>query len=258
MITKQKYKISFPHGIMFHHFHNKEKKYQGSINAKDLEELILFIGRDNLLNAEEWFNEFLDKGKLLKKVCLTFDDCLISQYQIALPVLKKFDLTAFWFPYTSIFFEKKADLEIYRYFRLHYFKSINYFYEYFTQNLKKKIRDKVSKIKLQTLKNLKNTYPFYTYEDLIFRITRDKILGVKEYHRSMDKLLKRFGIDKKKLIPKLFISQKQLKILNKNHIIGLHSHSHPTCITDLSKKDQFYEYQKNIYNLKKIINLKKI
>ena len=86
MKANQKYKILFPHGIMFHHFHKNKKTYQGSINANDLEKIILFIVRKNIINADEWLKEYLIKGNKLRKVCFTFDDCLISQFKIALPI----------------------------------------------------------------------------------------------------------------------------------------------------------------------------
>ena len=38
-----------------------------------------------------------------------------------------------------------------------------------------------------------------------------------------------------------------------NHIIGLHSHNHPTNINILSKRDQLKEYRQNINSLTKII-----
>ena len=47
---------------MFHHFHKNKKTYQGSINANDLEKIILFIGRKNILNADE-FKRIFNKRK---------------------------------------------------------------------------------------------------------------------------------------------------------------------------------------------------
>ncbi len=44
------YKIKFPHGIMFHHFHGKNHPIvQGSIGEKTLSDIIEFIGIVNLL-----------------------------------------------------------------------------------------------------------------------------------------------------------------------------------------------------------------
>ena len=87
----------FLHGVMFHHFHDKKKhiKSQGSIDAKDLTKIIKFIGRKNILNADEFLNKKNSKF-LSNKVCLTFDDGLKSQYDIVsiifLICLKYFEL----------------------------------------------------------------------------------------------------------------------------------------------------------------------
>ena len=65
--------------------------------------------------------------KQIKKVCITFDDGLLSQYDIALPVLEKYQIKAFFFPHTSIFTNSVDYLETYRYFRTNYFNNINNF-----------------------------------------------------------------------------------------------------------------------------------
>ena len=85
------YKIRFDHGIMFHHFHDNKIHFpsQGSIDKNQLNGIINLIGKKNILNPNEFFKK-LKKNKNKKKfVCLTFDDGLKSQIDVALPVLKK-------------------------------------------------------------------------------------------------------------------------------------------------------------------------
>ena len=54
---------------------------------------------------------------------------------------------------------------------------------------------------------------------------------------------------------KLYINKTELRKLNRNHhLIGLHSHSHPTKIENLSYKIQMKEYKKNKKILSKKIN----
>ena len=50
-----------PHGIMFHHFHDKKKhkKSQGTINKHQLSKIIKFIGRENILDAEQFIEGHL-------------------------------------------------------------------------------------------------------------------------------------------------------------------------------------------------------
>ena len=57
----------------------------------------------------------------------------------------------------------------------------------------------------------------------------------------------------KKIVNRLYINEKDLKkISKKNHIIGLHSHSHPTKIANLSYNKQKDEFKTN----KKILTKK--
>ena len=84
---------------MFHRFQDSKNKsaVTGALTSKNLRKLINFIGRKRILNPDEWISK-LNKGNLEKKdVCLTFDDGLKSQIKVALPVLEKFNIKAFWF-----------------------------------------------------------------------------------------------------------------------------------------------------------------
>ena len=83
-------KHNFCHGLMFHHFHNQKehKKFQGSISKLQFIKIIKFIGRENIINAQEFIDNINNK-KLKNKVCITFDDGLLSQYDIALTSFRK-------------------------------------------------------------------------------------------------------------------------------------------------------------------------
>ena len=88
---------------MFHHFHDGHRhlKSQGSINALQLKKIIKLIGKKNILDPKD-FIQRLEMNKLKKNhVCITFDDGLKSQIDIAEPILKKFKIKAFFFIYSS-------------------------------------------------------------------------------------------------------------------------------------------------------------
>ena len=59
----------FFHGIMFHHFHDGgiHKKGQGSIDKDEFYKLLKFIGRNNILDADIFF-ERLKKINLKRKM----------------------------------------------------------------------------------------------------------------------------------------------------------------------------------------------
>ena len=83
--------------------------------------------KKNILNVQE-FNIRLQEGKLKNnQVCLTFDDGIKSQYDIALPLLEDLNIKSFFFVYGSLFTGKPDLLEVYRFFRLNFFEDINQF-----------------------------------------------------------------------------------------------------------------------------------
>ena len=47
-----------------------------------------------------------------------------------------------------------------------------------------------------------------------------------------------------------------IKLVKNGHIIGLHSHSHPTNFKKLNYEDQLKEYKKNYFKLDKIVKNK--
>ena len=74
-MTKNYQKMNnFPHGIMFHNFHDnkKYKKGDGSLSEKDLTKLIKFIGRKNILNAKDFINNYKNNLKILIYFTKTF------------------------------------------------------------------------------------------------------------------------------------------------------------------------------------------
>ena len=86
----------YPHGITFHHFHDdKHYKGQGSISQKEFERILIYIGVNRILSPEEWLHKLENKSLKKNDVCLTFDDGLRCQMDIALPVLESHNIKAF-------------------------------------------------------------------------------------------------------------------------------------------------------------------
>ena len=75
---------NFFHGIMFHHFHDDKihKKTQGSINQNEFYKLIKFVGRKNILDADDFFVRCKENKLTEKNVCFTFDDAIKSGIKI--------------------------------------------------------------------------------------------------------------------------------------------------------------------------------
>ena len=255
------YQSKFYHGIMFHHFHDKKnyKPSQGSIDSKSFKRIISKIGKKNILNAEDFKNKLINKTIRSNHVCITFDDGLLCQYKIAYPILKKLKIKAFWFIYSSILTSKPSKLEIFREFRNSFYKKIDDFYEEFFYQMNFYINEKKYLIFLKKRKknfnDMKKKFPFYSKNDIKFRITRDLFLDDLQYNKIMEKMIKKKNISEKDLRRKLYLNIKHIKeMLKDGQTFGLHSHNHPTNFNFLSKTKQKSEYKKNIYYFKKYIS----
>ncbi len=246
----------FFHGIMFHHFHDDKlhTRGQGSISQDDFYKLINFIGKKNILNADIFF-EKLRKKKLKKnEVCLTFDDAIKCQIDIALPVLEDLNIKSFFFVYTSMFSDKPDNLEIFRYFRMNYFKNVEEFYESFYENVNENLENFFRHYKNEMeYKKIKS--PHYSIDDIKFRFVRDLFLEKEKYEKLMFSLMKEKDFNPDEFYKKLFFSKQDLQDLDKlGHLIGLHSHNHPTLFEKLNYDQQKEEYKKTQQIISKILN----
>ena len=246
---------SFFHGIMFHHFHDNRRhfKSQGSISKDQFYKLINYIGRENILDSDIFFEKFIENKLDRNNVCFTFDDGIKSQIDVALPVLEDLKIKSFFFVYTSIFEGQPDNLEIYRYFRTNYFESINKFYNEFYNFLGENLENFFEKKKI-IIKEKKIKHPVYTIEDIKFRLVRDNYLKKDIYDEVMTKMMKEKNFIPQKYHSNLFFNKEDLRKLNSlGHIIGLHSHNHSTLIEKLSYEEQKYQYQKCISSVSEIL-----
>jgi len=247
---------SFFHGIMFHYFHDDgvHSRGQGSISKDDFYKIINFIDRKYILDADVFFEKFKENKLKENEVCLTFDDTIKCQIDVALPVLEDLKIKSFFFVHTSVFEEKLDNLAIFRQFRMNYFNSVDEFYINFYKVLNKDL-DNFFKKNENNIKNKKIKLPFYTIEDIKFRLIRDTYLTKDEYEKSIFLMMKQKKFDPKKNYSNLFFDKKDLNQLNSlGHLIGLHSHNHPTLLEGLSYDEQKLEYENCISIISKIID----
>ena len=247
---------NFFHGIMFHHFHDDgiHTKGQGSIDKDDFYKMINFIGRNNILDADIFFEKFKNNKLKEKEVCLTFDDGIKCQIDIALPVLEELKIKSFFYVYTSIFDGKPDNLEIFRYFRMNYFNNVDEFYNSFYQVLDKDLKtffeDNNDKIKATKIK-----FPHYSIEDIKFRLVRDIFLTKSQYEETMLLMFKEKQFNYKDFFKKLFFQKDDLKTLDSlGHLVGLHSHNHPTLLEKLNYDEQKDEYEKCLSSISNILD----
>jgi peptidoglycan/xylan/chitin deacetylase (PgdA/CDA1 family) len=246
-------------GVMFHHFHDgkKHNKSQGSIDANSFEALLSWLESEGytVLPALEWQRKII-RGELNEgDICITFDDALSCQYDIALPVMNRRGITAFWFVYSSALMGMSEDLELFRHYRNTSFNSIDEFYDKFEltcyeMGFKHEITAKIDSININ---EYLLGFDFYTIEDRRFRYIRDRVLGPDRYKNVMGMMLKNDGVELLTLQNQLWLSELQVKKLHDDgHVIGLHSFSHPTSIAEFDHFDQSVEYVKNFEHIQRL------
>ena len=247
---------NFFHGIMFHHFHDDgiHTKGQGSIDKDDFYKMINFIGRNNILDADIFFEKFKNNKLKEKEVCLTFDDGTKCQIDVALPILEELKIKSFFFVYTSMFEGKPDNLEIFRYFRMNYFNNVDEFYNSFYQVLDKDLKtffeDNNDKIKATKIK-----FPHYSIEDIKFRLVRDIFLTKSQHEETMLLMFKEKQFNYKDSLKKICFQKDDLiRLDNLGHLVGLHSHNHPTLLEKLNYDEQKNEYEKCLSLISNILD----
>lgn len=245
------------HAVMFHHFHNQiHPKGQGSLSEGDLEKMLAWLQQEyRVLCADEYLDKALRWQLREDETCLTLDDSLLCQYEIANSVIEAKGLTAFYFVYSSAFTETPDPLEIYRYFRSTKFADFDEFFENFMLQALYEF-PKILKTRLSDFNPDKylTAFPFYTREDRIFRYLRDEVWAPHEYEKVMKSLMWAKGFSASDAQQKIYMQPSHLTELHsKGHIIGLHSHSHPTRLDLLSPQKQKEEYQQNLSFLDRVI-----
>jgi len=235
---------------MFHHFHGENHSLgQGSISSDDLDQMITWLRKEfEILNIDDFFEKAIKGNLASNQTCITFDDSLLCQYEIALPVIESHGLTALFNVYSSAFSGKPDPLEVYRYFRSVCYENFDDFFDHFFQIVNEEFADEYSKGTSRFLREsvIYDAFPFYSTNDKLFRFFRDKVLGPLKYDQIMLELIKQKRFNTSEVPERVFMRIPQLEQLHLNgHSLGLHSHTHPTQMHSLPKELQQVEYKTN-------------
>ena len=188
--------------VMFHHFHNEFHPCgQGSISAERLDEIIGKLKQENnLLSCNEYHEKCLSGELEEMDVCLTFDDGLKSQYEVALPVLESWNLKAFFFIPSKPLFGEIINLEVFRYFRSVYFDNIDNFYKEFFEVCERYSPKAFKKAIAFCSSNVyRSGHAFYTENDRLYRYFRDRCVNETKFDELMFFMIEKKGLETKKL-----------------------------------------------------------
>jgi peptidoglycan/xylan/chitin deacetylase (PgdA/CDA1 family) len=249
--------MAFAHGIMLHHFcDDRHPRGQGAITAEEFADMIRWLGPERILSAQDWLRLAREGALKENHLCLTFDDALRCQYDVAVPVLERFGLTAFWFVYSSVFEGGVEPLEVFRFFRTAAFDDIDAFYAAFDRAAASSDCADLVAAADRTVDYGRHLAEFslYSLADRRFRYLRDRVLGPAAYNAVMWKMIDDLGWRDRIPPSLLWMDDSCLKKLaDTGHVVGLHSHSHPTVLAKLPPAEQRREYERNAAHLSRCL-----
>ena len=243
-------------GLMFHHFHGNghPSDKQGSLSSEDFEFQLLTSGIEKVLAPHDWLDR-LSQNKLESgHRCLTFDDGLRSQADVALPILKKHGLKAFWFVYSAPFEGIMPLEEPFRRFRTQCYSSIHQYYREFFSQAELLFPHALEEGEYQVFREgYQKRFSFYSEKDIRYRYFRDYLLDPSRYQALVLSIIHAKGLTIEDLARDLWLTNDHLAMLHREgHVLGLHSYDHPMRMADLSQDEQRSQYGKNYDHLRRI------
>ena len=216
------------HAILAHYFCGPGfPPAQGALTVDEWQRGLDAYGT-RLISANEWIARCL-AGTLEDAVTITFDDGLLEAYVLAKPALDRRGLTAAWNVYTGPYVGVPNGLERARWLRNHAFGSVEGFYDAIERQIG------YGPAPLEYLSDR----GYLSHRDRHFRYWRDREATPAEYEAVIDLLARSANVPARSN----WMAPEDLRDLaSAGHVIGIHTHSHPTNLDDLSHEHQALEY----------------
>ena len=135
------------------------------------------------------------------QTCITLDDALLCQHDIAAPVMEELGFLGFFFIYTSVLGDDPDPLEFYRDFRNTWFGDMEDFYAAFFGRVTVQFPTLHQTYLRSFPSDYLSQFRFYTENDRRFRFFRDHVAGPELYCEIMDSA----GYDRQTQARKLFM-----------------------------------------------------
>lgn len=255
-----RYDEGVPHGIMFHHFHSEvHSSRPGSLSGQDFADMLDFLSEEFHILGPDEFAHLGEQNRLANRdIVLTFDDALLSQVDVAVPILRERGYAAIFSVYSSVFGSYPDPLEVFASFRAEAFPSFSIFLREFESEAIQRKYLNVWQVRSGFREDYLSDFPFYTLEERWFRFIRDEVLGPSRYFDVMWSMIESNStFDVEEVKTRLWMKPTHLsQLISEGHSIGLHSHSHPTRIDELSLELQAQEYRQNFDWISANLNVK--
>ena len=246
--SHDRYRRGYPHGIMFHRFHDSHEsnQSQGTLTPDEFERILLHVGIENIRSPQEWVSRLEGNRLGERDLCITFDDGLRSQTEYALPVLDRYGLQAFWFVYSCVFEGTPLKSEIYSQVAGQ-MGGMPVLIEEFLDRCPPDMGVQLDSDEFTAYVNvLREEAPFYSSNDLKYRFIRGMSRNKASFEGLMDQMIKEHGFDLDEVSRRLWLTEADLKALTeRGHCVGLHSYDHPYELARLTYEEQLQQYEKN-------------
>jgi peptidoglycan/xylan/chitin deacetylase (PgdA/CDA1 family) len=240
--------------IMYHQIIKSKDKSIGlkGLPYKDFLRQIKFIKKKfNILNPSKFYEKIERKNIKNNDCILTFDDGYKTNITNVFPVLKKFNIKAFFFPIVDSSLKKKIITVNKIQLILSHYKNKKKLFNIIKKLIKKYDKKTYNNLEKIILKiNTNNVYD--NYMTIIIKRLLQRCLKKELRNKIISILFKFYSKEKySNLAKKLYMNKKDLIILKKNnHEIGMHSNCHPW-LEDLNYQEQLKEIKKNFRIFKK-------
>lgn len=241
-------------GVMFHRFvPDGHRSPQGSLTPDGLRRIIGSFRPGTLVPPEEWLDR-QEAGRLEGHRCLTFDDGLKRQVELALPVLLDLGIPAFWFIPTGVLGDARPRAEVLAH-ALDEFDEPAELLQSFCDIAEERDGppdpDGLRRYTEQAMRR----FPFYSDLDCEFRYVRNA-MGLNDLDVTVVEVLHRAGFDADEYAEEVFIDTDGIRRLHESgQTIGLHSHSQPYDIAALPTAVQAEEYRRNGEELVRLVGI---
>jgi peptidoglycan/xylan/chitin deacetylase (PgdA/CDA1 family) len=240
---------------MFHRFRAEgaPPPGQGAVSGPEFETILRDVGLDRILSPQEWLARVRAGTLSDDHRCITFDDGLLSQYEVALPVLRRCGLTSFWFVFSTVLAGSADRNEIASYLASAVFPTFDEFAARFEQCASFARERLNSPAFAEYAEHFRARWPLYSDVDIRFRYIRNTLLSRDEFSAIIDRMVEEAGLTVQEIASRLWMTSDHVKSLHDaGHVIGLHSHTHPFTLASLTRSQQEDEYRTNFEFLRAV------